>query len=141
LVPGRSTKPGAQITAVPSGNRFMLFMADVNGEILTTSGIPYQGWDTWTSVSEGSSTPSAAVAAVPWEDSFALFISDPNGGIYAIKAEPGFGWELVPGRSTKPGAQVTAVPWTNTVSPERFVLFMADVNGEIFMTSGILYQG
>jgi hypothetical protein len=141
LVPGRSTKPGAQITAVPSGNRFTLFMADVNGEIFTTSGIPYQGWDTWTSVSEGSSTPGAPVAAVPWEDSFALFISDPNGGIYAIRAVPGFGWELVPGRSTKPGAQVTAVPWTNTVSPERFILFMADVNGEIFMTSGIPYQG
>jgi hypothetical protein len=115
-------------------------MADANGEIFTTSGIPYQGWDPWTSVSEGSSTPGAPVAAVPWEGSFALFIADPNGGIYAIKAVPGFGWELVPGRSTKPGAPITAVVW-NQGSPERFLLFTADVNGDIFMTSGTPYQG
>jgi Fibronectin type III domain len=143
LVPGRSTKPGAQITAVPSGNRFTLFMADVNGEVFTTSGIPYQGWDPWTSVSEGSSTPGAPVAAVPWGQSFALFIADPGGGVYAIKAEPGFGWELVPGRSTKPGAQVTALPWYKPPKSdqERFLLFMADVNGTIYTTSGIPYQG
>jgi hypothetical protein len=66
-------------------------------------------WQNWTSVSQGRSTSGAPVAAVPWENSFALFIADPSGGIYAIKAEPGFGWELVPGRSTKPGAKVTAV--------------------------------
>lgn len=141
LVPGHSTIPGAPITALLSGDRFTLFMADVNGEIFTTSGIPYQGWDPWISVSEGSSTPGAPVAAVPWGNSFALFISDPNGGIYAINAQPGFGWELVAGRSTKPGAQVTAVPWTNAVSPARVLLFVADVNGEILMTSGIPYQG
>jgi len=141
LVPGHSSTPGAPITALLSGNRFTLFMADVNGEIFTTSGIPYQGWDPWTSVSEGRTTPGAPVAAVPCGNSFALFISASNGGVYAINAQPGFGWELVPGLSTKPGAQVTAVPWTNLVSPERLLLFMADVNGEIFTTSGIPYQG
>ena len=66
-------------------------------------------WQPWTSVSEGRSMPGAPVAAVPWAQSFALFIADPGGGIYAIKAVPGFGWELVPGRSTTPGAHVTAV--------------------------------
>jgi hypothetical protein len=93
-------------------------------------------WQTWTPVSEGSSTPGAPVAAVPWEDSFALFISDPSGGIYAIKATPGYGWELVPGHSTKPGAPITAL-----LSGNLFTLFMADVNGEIFTTSGAPYQG
>ena len=76
-------------------------MADVNSEIFTTSGVPYQDWDSWTNVSEGSSTPGAPVAAVPWGDSFALLIADPVGGIYAIKALLGYGWEVVPGRNTK----------------------------------------
>jgi hypothetical protein len=40
-VAGRSTTPGGHVTAVASGNRFTLFMADVNGEIFTTSGTPY----------------------------------------------------------------------------------------------------
>ena len=146
LVPGRSSKPGAPITALWSGNRFVLFMADVNGEVFTTSGLPYQGWQPWTSVSEGSTTPGAPVAAVPWGNSFALFLSDPNGGIYGIKAVPGYGWELVPGRSSKPGAQITAVPWypppsSPGVAQPRFLLFMTDVNGEIVMTSGVPYQG
>jgi hypothetical protein len=142
LVSGRSTKPGAQVTAVPWNNRFQLFMADVNGQIYKTSGIPYQGWDPWTSVSEGSSTPGAPVAAVPWLQSLALFIADPGGGIYAIKAEPGFGWELVPGRCTTPGAHVTAVPhYTDGIVLQRITLFMADVNGQIYTTSGMPYQG
>jgi hypothetical protein len=145
VVPGRNSKPGAPVTAISSGNRFTLFMADVNGEIFTTSGIPYQGWDPWTSVSEGSSTPGAPVAAVPWGPSFALFIADPGGSIYAIKAVPGYGWEVVPGRNSTPGGQITAVPWykppTSEQGSERFLLFMADVNGEIFTTSGTPYQG
>jgi hypothetical protein len=115
-------------------------MADVNGEVCTTSGAPYQGWQPWTPVSEGSTTPGAPVAAIPWEDSFALFISDPTGGIYAIKATPGYGWEAVPGYNSTPGAQVTAVPWQDLVSPPRFLLFMTDANGGIVMTSGNPYQ-
>lgn len=102
-------------------------------------------WQPWTSVSQGSSTPGAPVTALPWEDSQALFISDPHGGIYAIKAVPGFGWEAVPGLTSTPGAQVTAVRWyrppTSDPSYERFLLFAADANGEIFTTSGIPYQG
>jgi hypothetical protein len=143
LVPGRSTTPGAHITAIGSGKGFTLFMADVNGEIFTTSGIPYQGWNPWTSVSEGSSKPGAPIAAVPWGQSFALFIADPGGGVYAIKAEPGFGWELVPGCTSTPGAWVTAVPYYEPPKDDqmRFLLFTADVNGAIYATSGIPYQG
>jgi hypothetical protein len=140
-VPGITTTPGAPVTALLSGNQFTLFLADVNGEIFMTSGAPYQGWAPWSSVSQGSSTPGAPIAAVPWDASFALFASDSQGGIYAIKAVPGFGWESVPGRSTKPGGQITAVPWNYGVGPMRFLLFMADVGGEIFMTSGVPYQG
>ncbi|MGI8988903.1 MAG: hypothetical protein ACR2I2_04845 [Bryobacteraceae bacterium] len=84
LVPGHSTKPGAQVTAMPWNNpispeRFLLFMADVDGTIYMTSGIPYQGWDPWTNVSKGISTPGAPVAAVPWGQDFALFFADLNG--------------------------------------------------------------
>jgi hypothetical protein len=144
-VPGLTSKPGAPVTAMWSGNRFTLFMADVNGGIFTTSGVPYQGWDPWTSVSEGVSTPGAPVTAMPWEGSYALFTSDAGGGIYAIKAVPGYGWEAVPGLTSKPGAPVTAVRWykppTSVPSYERFLLFTADVNGEIYATSGIPYQG
>jgi hypothetical protein len=93
-------------------------------------------WQSWSSVSEGSSTPGASVAAVPWKDSFALFISDPNGGIYAIIATPGYGWESVPGLTSKPGSPITALLSGNLVT-----LFMANVTGEIFTTSGAPYQG
>ena len=140
-VPGITTTPGAPVTALLSGNQFTLFIADVNGEIFMTSGAPYQGWAPWSSVSQGSSTPGAPIAAVPWEASFALFASDSQGGIYAIKAIPGYGWESVPGRTTKPGGQITAVSWNYGAGPTRFLLFMADVGGEIFMTSGVPYQG
>jgi Fibronectin type III domain len=111
-------------------------MADANGEVVTTTGAPYQGWAPWTSVSQGSTLPGAPVAAVPWEGSFALFLSDPNGGIYGIKAIPGFGWEAVPGRLSKPGASITAL-----ASGEQFTLFMADANGEVVTTTGAPYQG
>jgi hypothetical protein len=143
LVPGRSTKPGGHITAVASGNRFTLFMADTNGEVFTTSGVPYEGWDPWTSVSQGSTLPGAPVAAIRWGDSFVLFLADPGGGAYAIKAVPGYGWEPVPGRTTAPGARVTAMPWYQPPkdSIQRFLLLMADVHGEISATSGIPYQG
>jgi hypothetical protein len=147
-VPGLTTKPGAPVTALLSGNQFTLFIADVNGQVFMTSGAPYQGWAPWSSVSQGSSTPGAPIAAVPWEGSFALFLSDPQGGIYGIKATPGYGWESVPGRNTKPGGQITAVPWIDgapsaslPAGPTRLLLFMADVGGEIFMTSGVPYQG
>jgi hypothetical protein len=93
-------------------------------------------WQTWTSVSQGSTTPGAPITAIPWEDSFALFISDPSGDIYAIKATPGYGWEVVPGRTTKPGAPITAL-----LSGNIFTLFMADVTGEVFTTTGAPYQG
>ena len=144
-VPGRNSKPGSPITALFQAGRFHLFMADSHGEIFTTSGIPYQGWQPWTSVSEGSSTPGAPVAALPWEDSFALFISDPNGGVYAIKATPGFGWQAVPGRSSKPGAQVTVFPWykppaSSGFAQSQIVLMMVDVNGQVAFTSGRPYQ-
>jgi hypothetical protein len=103
-------------------------------------------WQPWTTASEGSSTPGAPVAAVPWGESFALFIADPGGSIYAIKAVPGYGWEVVPGRKSKPGAPVTAVPWYKPptsagFAQPRFLLFMVDISGEIFTTSGIPYQG
>jgi hypothetical protein len=142
-VPGRSTKPGASVTAILSGYRITLFMADVNGEIFTTSGVPYQGWEPWTSVSQGGSMPGAPVAAIPWEQTFVLSIADPGGGVYAIKAIPGYGWEPVPGRSTEPGALVTAVSWYEPPrdAEQRCLLFMADVNGAICTTSGIPYQG
>jgi len=140
-VPGITTTPGAPVTALLSGNTFTLFIADSNGQVFTTSGAPYQGWQPWSSVSQGSTKPGAPIAAVPWEDSFALFLSDPQGGIYAIKAIPGFGWEAVPGRNTKPGGSITAVPWNYGGEPSRILLVMADVNGEIFMTSGVPYQG
>jgi hypothetical protein len=140
-VPGLSTKPGAPVTALLSGNSFTLFAADVNGEIFMTSGAPHQGWAPWTSVPQGSSLPGAPLAAVPWGDSFALFIADPSGGVYAIKATPGYGWDAVPGRTTKPGGQITVVPWNNPVTPQRFLLFMVDVNGQVLMTSGLPYQG
>lgn len=147
-VPGRSTKPGAPITALSSGNRFILFMADSNGEIFTTSGIPYGGWQPWTSVSQGSSAPGAPLAAIPWGDGFALFLSDPNGGIYAINATPGYGWEVVPGRTTKPGAQIALVPWYRpptssgaTFAQPQFLLYMVDANGQVCFTSGRPYQG
>jgi hypothetical protein len=151
LVPGLNTTPGAHVTALASGDRFILFMADANGEVFRTSGIPYQGWDPWTSVSEGRTMPGAPVAAVKWEgeipseDSFALFLADPAGGIYAIKAEPGFGWELVAGGSSTPGAHITAVSWykppTGASGSARFLLFVADVEGRIYTTSGKPYQG
>jgi Fibronectin type III domain len=105
-------------------------------------------WQTWTSVSQGSTTPGAPVAAIPWDDSFALFLSDPNGGVYAIKAIPGYGWEAVPGRSSKPGGQIAVVPWyrppaasSSTFAQPQFLLFMVDVNGQVSFSSGRPYQG
>ncbi len=138
-VPGRFSKPGASITALPALERleeFVLFMAATNGEVVTTTGAPYQGWAPWTSVSQGSTLPGAPVAAVPWDGSYALFLSDPNGGIYGIKAIPGYGWEEVPGRLSKPGASITALS-----NGEQFTLFMADANGEVVTTTGAPYQG
>jgi hypothetical protein len=164
-VPGLKSTPGAHVTALASQDGFRLFVADVHGEVYTTSGTPYQGWHPWTNVSEGSTAPGAPVAAVPWGDSFALFLADPGGGIYAIKATPGFGWEAVPGLKSTPGAHVTAlVDWwfrlfvadvhgevyttsgpsstgSQEVNPERFLLFVVNVNGEICATSGTPYQG
>jgi len=72
------TSPGA---AQP---RFLLFMADVNGEIVTTSGIPYQGWDQWTSVSGIISTPGAPATALPRISGlspFTLFVADSGGEV------------------------------------------------------------
>ena len=96
-VPGLTSKPGAPVTAVrwykpptsePSYERFLLFTADVNGEIFTTSGIPYQGWDPWTSVSEGASTPGGLVtasSAYPGLGPFTLFAADSGGAIRETK--------------------------------------------------------
>lgn len=126
FVPGRSTKPGAQVTALPwykppksAQERFLLFMADVNGTIYTTSGIPYQGWDPWTSVPEGSSTPGAPVTAVPRGQGFALFIADPGGGIRKTSSsDPPATPENL--RVTSVTAQTIDVSWSesNPVSVE-----------------------
>jgi hypothetical protein len=143
-IPGLTSKPGAPVTALSSGTGFTLFTTDANGEVFTTTGTPYQGWAAWTSVSEGSTVPGATVTALQWADDYALFISDPDGVIYAIKARPGFGWEAIPGLTSKPGAPITALRWykppTSDPTFQRFLLFCADAEGAIHLTSGTPYQ-
>ena len=128
-VPGRTTKPGGQITVVPWNNpvtpqRFLLFMADVNGQILFTSGVPYQGWDAWTSPSDGASTPGAPVTVTPspaQETAFTLFIADPNGGVYTTSPAPPptpTGLHLISiGPGLEAGQSLAWVGWNTVPAP------------------------
>ena len=86
-------------------------MVDVNGAISTTSGIPYQGWDPWTSVSGGSSRPGAPVTAVRRGQGSGLFIADEAGGIRetSSSAPPATPENL---HVTSVTAHTIAVSWT-----------------------------
>ena len=86
---GCSAKPGAQVTAINEPRTpevILLFVTDVRGEILMTLGTPYNGWITWSNVSNGVSVPGAPVTAlafgtVPPNSGFVLFSANPGGEV------------------------------------------------------------
>jgi predicted MPP superfamily phosphohydrolase len=143
-----SAAPGSPVTAVElagSPGRFAVFVADPNGGIYTTSGSVQDGWDQWTSVSEGSTAPGASVTAVELSGQpgrFAVFVADPNGGIYTTSgsAQDGWApWSSVSEGSTAPGSPVTAVELSG--DPGRFAVFVADSGGGVYTTSGSAQDG
>jgi hypothetical protein len=114
-------------------------MADVNGEIYTTSGIPYQNnWDTWTSVPQGSGTPvalpGATVAVVPpiYDQRFRLYIADRLGEIRKTSsADPPATPENV--RVTSVTAQTIDISWNESnpasVELDGFVSYLTWTGG------------
>lgn len=57
-------------------------MADASGEILSTSGVPYQGWDPWTDSYGSFFIGGQPVTALIFADAeFAVFAADSTGGI------------------------------------------------------------
>ena len=133
---GRSKHAGAPVTAVLTAhNRISLFLADPGGGIYTTSGNAHDGWEPWTSVSEGSSTPGAHLSAVlTGSNRIALFLADPAAAFTPHPATLQDGWQpwtsVSEGRST-PGAPVSAV----LTGPNRITLLLADPAGGIYTSS------
>ena len=124
------TMPGAQVTAVPFGQRFALFIVNPAGAVFTTGGTPDAPFGPWAHIPELQTTQYAFVTAVPWEGRFALFVADDSGWVRTIVGDPQQGfegpWDRVADGQTLPGAQVAAVV-PSTGAP--VTLFISDRGG------------
>jgi hypothetical protein len=96
-VPGLTGKPGAPITALswfpppisdPNSADYpiLLFTTNANGEIVSTSGLPYQTWQPWSKVGDRAA-PSGAMLTVASElvgiSPFSVFFANPAGEVFA----------------------------------------------------------
>src|SRR5262249_61298088 len=72
--PQGQTMPGALITAVPWGNRFVFFVADPGGGFITAVGDPQTGFANW-SPPQFQTMPGAPTTAIFWLNPLALFVA------------------------------------------------------------------
>jgi hypothetical protein len=64
------------------GDHFVLFLVDAGGELFSTSGVPYQGWDPWTDSQSRFFIGGQPVTALMQADAeLAVFAADSTGGI------------------------------------------------------------
>jgi hypothetical protein len=129
--------PGAQVTAVPWGQRFAVFIVDPNGGIYCTGGTPDGPYGPWALIPGLQTVRYGFVTAAPWEGRFALFVADENGVIHSIVGDPQQGfeqpWESVSDGQTVPGAQIAAVV-PSVGAP--VTLFVADRAGGVYTVEG-----
>jgi hypothetical protein len=96
-VPGLTTKPGAPITALSwfpppisdpnaADSPMLLFTTNTNGQVVSTSGLPYQGWQPWSTVGNRGA-PSGAMVTVASKrvgsSPFSVFVANPAGQLFA----------------------------------------------------------
>jgi hypothetical protein len=100
-VPGVTTTPGAPITVSswfpqPTGNAslannpILLFATNLDGEVVSTSGLPYQTWEPWSGVG-GLVAPTGATVTVASQpvgvSPFYVFAADSDGGVFSTTSE------------------------------------------------------
>ena|SRR5713101_841567 len=93
-VPGITTTPGAPISALswfppPIGdpnfadNPILLFTTNANGEVVSTSGLPYQPWQQWNIVGFAPSGATVTAASkVVGVSPFSVFFANPTGEVF-----------------------------------------------------------
>jgi hypothetical protein len=96
LVPGMMTTPGARITALawfpPQSSEpdfidspVLLFATQSNGQILSTSGLPYESWLPWSIVGTSAASPGAIVTVVSTFAGippYSVFFTNPTGEVF-----------------------------------------------------------
>ena len=96
-VPGLTSTPGAPITALswfpppisdPNSADYpiLLFTTNANGEILSTSGLPYQPWQPWSKVGNRPALSGATLTVASklvGISPFSVFFADPAGEVFA----------------------------------------------------------
>jgi len=95
-VPGLTAKPGAPVTAVnwfpapitdPNSADYpiLLFTTNTNGQVLSTSGLPYQSWQPWGIVGNHPASSGAMLTVASklvGISPFSVFFADPSGEVF-----------------------------------------------------------